>query len=117
MSENSGSIAVTVHVDVKSLEDIARRLDLLPAFQDGVQAAGQYLKGIMQEYPSATESNRPGRIKSDWKDTKEWTPLGYYERGKGYWHPVKQLQTFASGDQNPRNANLMMKTRKQFPLS
>jgi hypothetical protein len=37
-------------------------------------------------YPPATEANRPGRVDQD------GNPMGYYERGRGWWYPVKRTQ-------------------------
>jgi len=80
MSENNGSL--TVKIDVKGIEEVARKLDLLPAFRDGVQAAGQYIKGLMQQYPPMTDSNAPGRTDAKGR------PMSYYERGRGTWYPI-----------------------------
>lgn len=38
-------------------------------------------------YPPATEANQPGRVDANGE------PMGYYERGRGWWYPVKNAAT------------------------
>jgi hypothetical protein len=45
----------------------------------------EIIKAKVSQYPPATEANFPGRV------DKEGKPLGYYERGKGSWRPIKSL--------------------------
>jgi len=45
------------------------------------------VEGIIKPYPPATDSNRPGRI------GRNGRPMGYYERGRGWWYPVMQPRT------------------------
>ena len=50
----------------------------------GKEAASEVLNTQgLQRYPPATEANQPGRISIA---TQE--PMGYYQRGKGWWYPV-----------------------------
>lgn len=43
--------------------------------------------GYANGYPPASEANQPGRIDSDGE------PMGYYERNRGWWYPVKRPET------------------------
>ncbi|HPO87434.1 MAG TPA: hypothetical protein PLN86_16450 [Candidatus Hydrogenedentes bacterium] len=40
-------------------------------------------------YPPSSEANLPGRIDENGE------PMGYYERNRGWWYPVKRLSTLA----------------------
>lgn len=63
---------------------------IISAMQDAVfiiQAALGYA-----EYPESSEANRPGRFDED------GDPIGYYERGRGWWYPVKKASTLAGID-------------------
>lgn len=69
------SIEVTASINIKDLEALARRLDVVPALIDGVEAAGIYVKGVIAEYPPSSEANLPGPYPKTW-----------YVRGTGpYW--------------------------------
>jgi hypothetical protein len=46
------------------------------------------LVGAQKEYPPATEANQPGRY-----SLKTHRPMGYYERGRGWWYPIMGRET------------------------
>ncbi len=54
---------------------------------DALYSIAQDVVTLLQEYPPQTIANTPGRT---YKDAFGRTrALGYYERGKGWWRPVK----------------------------
>lgn len=74
--------------------------ELLDAIEKAPQQVRTYLTDAMQDvlfmiqgeigyasYPPATEANQPGRVDADGE------PMGYYERGRGWWYPVKNAAT------------------------
>ena len=61
-----------VYIDAKDLARIAEKLNVMPAFKDGMFAAGVYLKGVISEYPSSSSANQPKPYPGKW-----------YERGFG----------------------------------
>ena len=65
-------IEITVNVDAGDIEKTARKMDVLPAFKDGVFSAATWVKGEISEYPPASEANMPGPYPKRW-----------YVRGKG----------------------------------
>lgn len=65
-------ISVSVTLDTKDLEKLARKMNVLPAFKDGIAAGAVYVKGVIAEYPPATDANVPGPYPKRW-----------YVRGKG----------------------------------
>lgn len=73
--------------------------ELLKALKETPQKVMPYLKKAMTlsvravqervaEYPNATEANQPGRI-----SMKTHKPMGYYERGRGWWYPLTTDRT------------------------
>jgi hypothetical protein len=56
----------SVTMDLKQIEDLARALDLLPAFVAGVQAGALHVKGVIAQYPPGTEANTPGPYPKRW---------------------------------------------------
>jgi hypothetical protein len=67
----------------------------IPFATDAMDASVRILQGGMAEYPPATEANQPGRFN---RITHE--PMGYYERGRGWWYPImtrETLQNAAAG--------------------
>ena len=74
---------------IAGLEELKRRI------ASGEQkilrdAMGRVLNDIWDEvaqYPPSSPANLPGRINAQGK------PLGYYERGRGWWYPVMNKAT------------------------
>lgn len=61
-------------------------------------AIGVVLNNIWQhvaQYPEATEANQPGRF-----SIKTHKPMGYYERGRGWWYPIMKRATLGEGKHN-----------------
>lgn len=72
------------------------------------RAVAQCLEAIQrrtQVIPGATEANQAGR-----KDEKG-RPIGWYERNKGYWYPVKKIKTL--GDHPTRRGGAIKLSKKQ----
>lgn len=68
-------IQIVASIDVKDLEKLARKLHLVPAFQDGIEASAVYIKDVISKYPPHTDANLPGTYPKKW-----------YVRGTGsYW--------------------------------
>jgi|SRR5271157_5460548 len=44
-------------------------------------------KAEMEVYAPESEANFPGRVDADGR------PMGYYERGRGWWYPIMRLNT------------------------
>lgn len=59
----------------------------IPLFEAALDRGLQAIAGRMKAYPPATDANRPGRV------TRDGRPMGYYERGQGWWYPVRQEKT------------------------
>jgi hypothetical protein len=67
----------------------------LPIATDTMTESVRLIQGGMAEYPPETEANQPGRM-----SLKDHRPMGFYERGRGWWYPIMKretLQAAASG--------------------
>lgn len=105
--------------------------ELLKAFRQAAQNVRPYLLGAMQDvvfiiqgelgytgYAPSSEANLPGRF------DKDGEPMGYYERGRGWWYPVKNASTLGgvngvgAGVQDVRSAYKRHKMKtKDIPFS
>ena len=79
-------------VELKGFDEAIAWLERAPEtanslFAEAVERGLQAIAGRVKAYPPATEANRPGRV------TRDGRPMGYYERGQGWWYPVKQAKT------------------------
>lgn len=59
----------------------------MPYFEQAMELGLLAVAGRVKAYPPATDANRPGRVNAD------GDPMGYYERGQGWWYPVKQAKS------------------------
>lgn len=50
----------------------------------GLTAMVEHVRNELMDYPPTTEANAPGRVKTI---GARQVPIGYYERGRGYWSP------------------------------
>ena len=67
----------------------------IPYAVDAMTESVRLIQGGMAEYPPATEANQPGRF-----SLKDHKPLGFYQRGLGWWYPIMKkttLEAAASG--------------------
>ena len=60
----------------------------IPFATDAMTQSVRLIQGGMAEYPDATEANQPGRF-----SLKDRRPMGFYERGRGWWYPIMQKKT------------------------
>ncbi len=70
---------------LKALKEAPERV--LPFVRKAMRASVLAVQARISEYPPSTEANRPGRI------DKAGRPMGYYERGRGWWYPVMRRKT------------------------
>jgi hypothetical protein len=60
-------------------------------------ATAKHVEGIVSVYPPATESNRPGRWTHPSEGEGQPRPMGYYERNRGWWYPVMNIERGSFG--------------------
>ena len=77
-------------LELRGLEELLAAFERAPEIAAAVikQRMGQatlLLAGAMREYPAATEANQPGRFS---RSTRR--PMGYYDRGRGWWYPIME---------------------------
>lgn len=85
-------MADEVVVELKGFDEAIAWLErapetAIPLFEQAMTRGLAAVAGRVKAYPPATEANRPGRVMADGR------PMGYYERGQGWWYPVKQAKT------------------------
>lgn len=61
---------------------------VMPYAEKAMTISVMAVKSEMAQYPPETEANHPGRY-----SVKTHKPMGYYERGRGYWYPVMRKDT------------------------
>lgn len=81
------------HIHIEGLDQLQHLFGRLPAEVVRVMTAAmggavEIIRKGVAKYPKSTEANKPGR----WS-VKTKKPMGYYERGKGWWYPVKRKAT------------------------
>lgn len=72
------SFSIQVEMDTRDLERIARKMNVIPALKDGVEAAALFTATDMSEYPPASEANVSGPYPAMW-----------YLRGQGSFWALK----------------------------
>ena len=78
-------------IEVKGLEELEQAFQEMPhrtmqALIVAMNRSCQAVRGILSTTPPETAANEPGRQDEDGR------PLGYYERKKGEWYPLKKKQ-------------------------
>lgn len=79
-------------INLKAMDIISDALKnapekILPILTRTMTLIARTVQANVAEYPPATDANRPGRTNADGE------PLGYYERGRGWWYPVMRQET------------------------
>ncbi len=76
----------------KALEDPS---GFFPILGDAMENILSVFEVVASEYAPESEANRPGRTDS------EGHPIGYYERGRGWWYPLVTKQTINMKEELP----------------
>lgn len=95
-------------IEITGLERLRQALADLPddarkELRAAMQQAAYLAQDQLAEYPPATAANRPGRTGPDGR------PLGFYERGQGWWEPVMRRATL--GEKPLKSAGALKKSR------
>jgi hypothetical protein len=74
-------------IKLEGFDDFDRALKQAPQYTltkltEAVELSIKLLQGEAVPYPPATAANQPGRF------DKKGKPMGYYERGRGWWYPL-----------------------------
>jgi hypothetical protein len=84
---------MTNRITVTGLKELDRALEMAPAktratLKRAMGKALAILQNSAATYPRRSEANQPGRFSLTTK-----RPMGYYERGRGWWYPVMKKTT------------------------
>lgn len=75
----------------KFIDDLGRIPEkIMPYAQKAMLESLRLLQERFSEYPPSSEANAPGRIDKDGR------PMGYYERGRGWWYPVLRSRSLGN---------------------
>ena len=79
-------------IELKDFDELLKALNetpktVMPYITKAMTLSVRSIQARVAEYPQSTAANQPGRI------DKNGRPMGYYERGRGWWYPVLQTKT------------------------
>lgn len=82
-------------IEIKGFEQLIEALEktpevIIPLLEKAMNLSMRAIQARVAEYPPSTEANQPGRI-----SVKTHEPMGYYERGRGWWYPIMRPWTDA----------------------
>ena len=104
-------------LQIKGMDDLLKALETAPevAVPLATRAMMQSLAVVQDElatYPPDSEANRPGRFDENGE------PLGYYERGRGWWYPLKRpiYGPFQKGQLGKRGGIVRLGKKKAVTL-
>lgn len=81
-------------LEIKGFDELLKALKetpkkVMPYLKKAMTLSVRAVQERVAEYPPSTEANQPGRI-----SMKTHKPMGYYERGRGWWYPLMTESTF-----------------------
>ena len=82
-------------LDIQGFDELLKALEeapekVLPLLEKAMQKSVRVVQARVAEYPPSTEANQPGRF-----SVATQRPMGYYERGRGWWYPIMRPWTDA----------------------
>jgi hypothetical protein len=100
-------------IEVEGLDELLAAWEQLPdealaELQQAMQDAVYLLQQQISAYPASTDANRPGRTNANGK------PMGFYERGAGWWYPIMQRATLGAKPKKSDGALLGTRAKKLF---
>ncbi len=79
-------------LEIKGFDELIKALEqapekVMPYLRKAMNLSVRAVQARLAEYPPSNAANQPGRI------DKNGDPMGYYERGRGWWYPVLERST------------------------
>jgi hypothetical protein len=80
-------------LEIKGFDELLKALKetpkkVMPYLKKAMTLSVRAVQERVAEYPPSTEANQPGRI-----SMATHKPMGYYERGRGWWYPLMTERT------------------------
>lgn len=89
-------VEVQITFDDPKFQEAVKNLDgITPHFADAMKNIMAVFMDKASEYAPESEANAPGRIDKNGK------PMGFYERGRGWWYPLVTHNTLGLGGEIP----------------
>lgn len=87
---------ITHKIEPQGFEKLLKGLEEMPEvarpiFEQAMENSLAVVHDILAEYPPETEANQPGRF-----SLKTRKPMGFYERGRGWWYPVMRPESLGT---------------------
>jgi hypothetical protein len=98
---------MSLHLRIEGADALMKKLGRVEGkklLRPVMTAAVRTLKSAVAQYPPASEANAKGRF-----NIKTGKPMGYYERGRGWWYPVMRRGTLG---ESPRKSEGAMRVAK-----
>ena len=82
-------------IEIKGFEELLKALreapeKVMPYLSKAMHLSVRAVQARVAEDTPSSAANQPGRVDEEGK------PMGYYERGRGWWYPVLQSRTLGS---------------------
>lgn len=100
---------MSLHLRIEGADALMKKLGRVEGkkvLRPVMTAAVRTLKSAVAKYPPASEGNAKGRF-----NIKTGKPMGYYERGRGWWYPVMRRPTLG---ERPLKSEGAMRARRGF---
>lgn len=100
-------------LEIEGFDELIAAWDQLPAealaeLEQAMQDAVYLLEERLNQYPPSTDANRPGRTNAAGK------PMGFYERGAGWWYPIMRRATLGPKPTKSAGAMKLARAKKLF---
>lgn len=100
-------VEVQITFDDPKFQEAVKNPDgITPHFADAMKNIMAVFMDKASEYAPESEANAPGRIDKNGK------PMGFYERGRGWWYPILTQQGLGSA-----NGVVLFRGKKKNPTS
>jgi hypothetical protein len=101
-------------LEIEGFDELLAAWDKLPAealkeLEQAMQQAVFLLQEQLSQYPPSTDANRPGRT-----NAATGKPMGFYERGAGWWYPIMRRATLGAKPKKSAGAMLGGRAEKLF---
>lgn len=101
-------------LEIEGMDELLAAWDKLPVealaeLEKAMQDAVYLLEERLNQYPPSTDANRPGRT-----NLATGKPMGFYERGAGWWYPIMRRATLGPKPKKSGGAILGTRAAKLF---
>lgn len=101
-------------LEIEGLEDLLQAIEdtpkiAVPLALEAMDKSTLAVLGIVSVYPPESDANQPGRV-----SIKTHRPMGWYDRGVGWWYPVLRQKTLGEKPLKSKGAILLGKRKQKW---